>query len=81
MGRISTLKRAFAHIKRVVARVSNLLTSRQKDLAVSLLAEYRDEALWAESFANSSSTLEQLADVALAEHRCGVTQSIDPERW
>jgi hypothetical protein len=68
-----------ALLEKALAEISKLPPPQQEEVASWLLAELEDEARWAESFSRSSSTLEQLADAALAEHRTGNTQGLDPK--
>jgi hypothetical protein len=42
-------------------------------------AEIASEHQWAEAFAKSGSLLSRLAEEALAEHRAGLTQDLDPD--
>jgi hypothetical protein len=39
------------------------------------------ERRWDDSFAASTDVLAQLADEALAEHRAGRTEPLDPDSW
>ena len=66
-----------ALLEKALAEISKLPPPQQEEVASWLLAELEDEARWAESFSRSSSTLERLADAALAEHRSGNTQGLD----
>jgi len=66
-----------ALLEKALAEISKLPPPQQEEVASWLLAELEDEARWAESFSRSSSTLERLADAALAEHRAGNTQGLD----
>ena len=68
-----------ALLEKALAEISKLPPPQQEEVASWLLAELEDEARWAESFSRSSSTLERLADAALAEHRSGHTQDLDPK--
>ena len=49
-------------------------------LAAVILEELASERRWDQAFADSADLLAQLADQALAEHRAGKTQVLDPER-
>jgi hypothetical protein len=42
-------------------------------------AETASEHQWAEAFAKSGDLLSRLAEEALAEHRAGLTQDLDPD--
>ena len=59
---------------------ANKLPEHEQDaLANFLLAELASERRWTRAFADSQDLLSQLADEALAEHRAGDTQELDPE--
>jgi len=45
-----------------------------------LLEELASERRWEELFAGSHDLLAELADQALAEHRAGRTEKLDPEK-
>jgi hypothetical protein len=57
------------------------LTSTEQDLLASrLLAELADEDDFDRAIAASADKLAVLANEALAEHRAGKTQELDPDR-
>jgi hypothetical protein len=60
--------------------MSKLPEEEQDTLADNLLAEIDSDHQWDESFAKSGTFLSQLAEKALAEHRAGLTQDLDPDR-
>ena len=66
-------------LKKAFEAASQLPEAEQKLLAVAILAEVSSEAEWDKRFAQSSETLEQLADEALAEYRKGRTEPLDPD--
>ncbi|ARV61193.1 hypothetical protein BZZ01_23550 [Nostocales cyanobacterium HT-58-2] len=66
-------------LERVIARLKTLSSSEQDAIATMILEELEDERLWNESFARSPDLLAQLAAEAMAEHRAGKTQELDPE--
>ncbi len=68
-----------ALLEKALAEISKLPSPQQEEVASWLLAELEDEARWADSFSRSRSTLERLADAALAEQRSGHTQDLDPK--
>lgn len=68
-----------ALLERALAEISKLPPPRQEEVAAWLLAELEDEARWASSLASSPGTLDALADEALAEHRAGRTEPLDPD--
>ena len=49
-------------------------------LADWLLAELESEKRWEKLFADSQDVLSKLAAEALAEHRSGQTQELDPDQ-
>jgi len=59
---------------------SKLPPREQDTLADWLLREFESERRWSELFANSQNTLSKLAAEALAEHRSGQTQELDPDQ-
>ncbi len=69
-----------ALLERALAEISKLPPPQQEEVAAWLLAELGDEGQWAASFARSQSMLDALADEALAEHRDGHTEPLDPDR-
>lgn len=68
-----------ALLERALAEISKLPPPQQEEVASWLLAELEDEARWADSSSRSRSTLERLADTALAEQRAGHTLDLDPK--
>ena len=69
----NSLKRAFDEAGKLSATEQDLLASR-------LLAELADEDEFDRAIAASTDKLTSLADEALAEHRSGLTQELDPDR-
>ena len=53
----------------------------QDALTEWLLDELESERRWEEAFLKSTDTLDRLADEALAEHRAGRTQDLDPKSF
>ena len=68
-----------ALLEKALAEISKLPPTRQEEIASWLLAELEDAARWADALSRSSSTLDRLADAALAEHRSGHTQDLGPK--
>ncbi len=67
------LEKAFAEARK--------LTRREQDaLAALILEELASEERWQKAFAASPDLLARLADEALAEHRAGQTQELDPDK-
>lgn len=69
----ATLERAFAEAAKLPPREQELLASR-------LLAESAAEDEFDRALAGSADRLSELAAEALAEHRAGKTEELDPER-
>jgi hypothetical protein len=59
---------------------SRLPDKEQDALAAAILDEIRVEKKWDATLAASPSALEKLADEALADHRAGRTELLDPEK-
>lgn len=62
------------------AEAAKLPPSDQDAFAAWLIEELKSERRWAQLFASSADTLEQLADEALAEFRAGKTRPLDPDQ-
>ncbi len=67
-------------LQKAFEEVSKLPETEQEVLGQWLLDELESERRWDELFARSSDTLSELAREALAEHRAGRTQGLDPEK-
>ena len=67
-------------LEEAFAEASKLPEQEQDVLAAVILEELASERRWDQAFADSADLLAQLADQALAEHRAGKTQVLDPER-
>ena len=66
-------------LEQALAEVSKLSQAEQDALAELILHEIASERRWDEAFAASADALAQLADEALAEHRAGQTELLDPD--
>ncbi|MBS1106759.1 MAG: hypothetical protein H6Q91_2261 [Deltaproteobacteria bacterium] len=66
-------------LEHVFAIASRLPESEQEDLAAAILAEIEAEDRFDAALAGSPESLDELADEALAEHRRGKTQPLDPQ--
>lgn len=66
-------------LEKAFSEAAKLPTNEQDAIAVWLLEEIESERRWDEAFAQSADVLAQLADEALAEHRAGRTQILDPD--
>ena len=62
------------------AEAAKLPPKEQDRLAEWLLTELASDKRWNQLFAESQEVLETLAAEALNEHRCGLTQELDPEK-
>ena len=67
-------------LEEVFARVSELPADAQDELARWLLSELESERRWSKLFDESEDALARLAEEALAEHKRGETQELDPEK-
>ena len=67
-------------LEEAFAEAAKLSEQEQDALAAVMLEELASERRWDQAFADSADLLAQLADQALAEHRAGKTQVLDPER-
>jgi hypothetical protein len=66
-------------LEKAFSEAAKLPPEEQDALAKWLLEEMESERRWQIAFANSLDLLEQLADEALAEHRAGETEELDPD--
>jgi len=67
-------------LERAFAEASKLTVAEQDLLASHVLAELGDEDDFDRAIAASADKLASLANTALAEHRVGQTQELDPDR-
>jgi hypothetical protein len=67
-------------LQRAFDEASKLPEVEQDALGHILLDELAAEQRWEELFVGSPDLLAELADEALAEHRAGLTQKLDPEK-
>ncbi|NCQ76009.1 MAG: hypothetical protein GPI98_21095 [Microcystis aeruginosa W13-13] len=66
-------------LEQAIAQLKTLSTDQQDAIASLILAELEEEQRWDDSFARSPNLLAKLAAEAMAEHRSGKTQELDPE--
>jgi hypothetical protein len=66
-------------LEQAIAQLKTLSTDQQDAIATLILAELEEEQRWDDSFARSPNLLAKLAAEAMAEHRSGKTQELDPE--
>ncbi|MES1244085.1 MAG: hypothetical protein ABUT39_20950 [Acidobacteriota bacterium] len=67
-------------LRKAFEEADKLPEKDQNDLASRLLEEIETERRWNGSFGRSGDMLTRLAEEALAEHRAGGTQDLDPNR-
>ncbi len=67
-------------LEKAFVQAAKLTAAEQDVLAARLLAEIAVEDAFDQAIANSSDKLARLAVEALAEHRAGLTQELDPEK-
>ena len=65
-------------LERAYTEITRLPEADQDVIAALILEELEDERKWQTSFAQSQDALARLAEEALAEHRAGRTQPLDP---
>jgi hypothetical protein len=74
------LEQAIAKLKtRPISEQYSLVENLPSAIAALILEEIEDDNRWDESFARSPDLLAKLAAEAMAEHRAGKTQELDPE--
>lgn len=67
-------------LRKAFDKANRLSEEEQNAVAAWLLAEIESEQKWREAFASSEDLLASLAEEALAEHRSGLTEDLDPDR-
>jgi hypothetical protein len=67
-------------LRRAFDEASKLSEGEQDALGRILLEELASDRRWEELFAGSRDLLADLADQALAEHRAGRTEKLDPDK-
>jgi hypothetical protein len=66
-------------LEKAIAALARLPQIQQERMAEWILEELEEDARWDRAFANSLPTLETLAQKALADHRAGRTQPLNPD--
>ena len=66
-------------LEQAIAQLQTLSSDQQDAIATLILAELEEEKRWNDSFTRSPNLLAKLAAEAMAEHRSGKTQELDPE--
>jgi hypothetical protein len=69
-----------SRLEQVFTEASKLPPKEQDALADWILAELRSEKRWDGLFDGSQETLSELASEALAEHRRGQTEELNPDQ-
>jgi hypothetical protein len=67
-------------LQQAFAEAAKLSKAEQDLLAARLLEEMRAEDAFDRAIAGSADKLSRLASEALAEHRAGLTEQLDPDR-
>jgi hypothetical protein len=67
-------------LQQAFAEAAKLPTAEQDALAARLLAELAAEDDFDRAIANSPEKLARMSREALAEHRAGLTQELDPDK-
>lgn len=67
-------------LEQAFAEVEQLPEPEQDAFAAWIFEELASERRWAHAFASSQDVLAALADEALAEHRAGLIQPLDPDQ-
>ena len=67
-------------LRKAFEKASKLPAQEQDALASVLLDEIEGEQKWDATLAETQDELVGLADAALAEHRAGETETLDPEK-
>ena len=67
------------NLEKAFEEAAKLPEDEQEALAVWILEELASERRWIESFSSSQNELSKLANEALAEHREGRTERLDPD--
>lgn len=67
-------------LRKAFEEASKLPPGEQDALASVLLDELQDERRWDRALEETHEKLTGLADAALAEHRAGDTQPLDPDK-
>jgi len=67
-------------LEKAFAEVSKLPEPEQDVFSRWILEELSSEKRWDMAFAHSQDLLSRLADEALAEHRAGKTELLDPDK-
>jgi hypothetical protein len=66
-------------LQKAFEEAEKLPEQEQNAIAARLLEEIESEQRWDDAFAKSGDLLTRLAEEALAEHRAGLTQDLDPD--
>ena len=67
-------------LEKALIEIHKLPPEQQDFIATVILEELETERRWNKSFAESQEILSKMAAEALAEHRNGQTQDLDPDK-
>lgn len=67
-------------LKKAFTEISKLPEDEQNAIAAFIIGELESDERWNKMLAKSQDILAGLADEALAEHRAGKTQRLDPNK-
>ncbi len=66
-------------LQKAFDRAATLPPEEQDAIATRLIDEIESECKWDDLFSRSQDLLEKMANEALAEHRRGLTEPLDPD--
>ena len=66
-------------LEQAYTQIAQLPEADQDAIAALILEQLKDEQRWQKSFAQYPDALARLAQQALAEHRAGLIQPLDPD--
>ena len=68
-------------LEMAIAETSKLPEQEQEAVGALILAELESERHWDELFSKSQDLLSRLAEDARQEHRAGLTEPLDPDKF
>jgi hypothetical protein len=66
-------------LEKAYQRIAQLPEPEQDKIASLILEELDSEELWSQKFTSSADVLSRLGQKALADHRAGKTQPLEPD--
>ncbi|AHJ27609.1 hypothetical protein PN465_12325 [Nodularia spumigena CS-584] len=66
-------------LEQAIIKLKSLPANEQNAIAAIILEELEEEQQWDEAFSRSPDALATLATQAMAEHRAGKTQELNPD--